>query len=595
MKRILFTVIISIVSTVSFAQDNGYYPQLGYSNGMWGYKVGNEFVIEPIFKDASTFREGFAAVKLYGKYGFIDKSGSCVVPFRFESARSFQEGLASVKTGGKWGFIDKSGKTVIHACYDSTSDFTDGIATLKLNGKTYYATTDGKVYDSMDSVPLPYSRFAKKYVVSFVNDWQKKGKYEKTADWQKRVNETTRQAVVDSLLKIAQREYIAEQSKKIVKEQRIVEYDADGEIFLINVKTFGDILVPVPISQAPEFEKNFSSATRTDTYYIANDRIGLESAVFKMPNGRKYRYKNDAELEFASIDINYNFDKLDINIEETDTRPSSKPQINHKSVSVGKSDVDLSIPVTGAKNANTFAVIIANEKYQTVSEVNYAENDGKSFKEYCTKTLGIPEKNIHYNPNATLANMWTQVDWLTNIAKTYNGNANIIFYYAGHGIPDEQSRDAYLLPIDGNGSNIKTGYKLSELYSSLSKYRTKQTLVFLDACFSGAERSGGMLASARGVALKAKKEVPQGNLVVFSAAQGDETAYQYSDKGHGMFTYFLLKKLKESNGNTSLGELADYLSEQVSRLSIIENSKIQTPAVIASDELSEKWKQLKMK
>jgi hypothetical protein len=38
--------------------------------------------------------------------------------------------------------------------------------------------------------------------------------------------------------------------------------------------------------------------------------------------------------------------------------------------------------------------------------------------------------------------------------------------------------------------------------------------------------------------------MPQGNMVVFSAAQGDETAYPNNDEKHGMFTYFLLKKLQ---------------------------------------------------
>ena len=89
----------------------------------------------------------------------------------------------------------------------------------------------------------------------------------------------------------------------------------------------------------------------------------------------------------------------------------------------------------------------------------------------------------------------------------------------------------------------------------LSAAPAESVTVFLDACFSGTKRESGMLASARGVAIKVRDEVPQGKLVVFTAAQGDETAYQYAEKGHGMFTYFLLKKLQESKGDVTLGEL----------------------------------------
>lgn len=80
-----------------------------------------------------------------------------------------------------------------------------------------------------------------------------------------------------------------------------------------------------------------------------------------------------------------------------------------------------------------------------------------------------------------------------------------------------------------------------------------------------------MLASARGVAIKVKQATPVGNIVVFSAAQGDETAYPYKEKEHGLFTYYLLKKLQETKGNVTLGELSDYIKTQVERQSIVIN------------------------
>lgn len=89
-----------------------------------------------------------------------------------------------------------------------------------------------------------------------------------------------------------------------------------------------------------------------------------------------------------------------------------------------------------------------------------------------------------------------------------------------------------------------------------------------------------MMTSARGVAIKVKQEVPQGNMVVFTAAQGDETAYQYKEKGHGMFTYFLLKKLQETKGEATLGELSEYVTSEVKKASLLNNNKSQTPSVI---------------
>lgn len=258
------------------------------------------------------------------------------------------------------------------------------------------------------------------------------------------------------------------------------------------------------------------------------------------------------------------------------------------------SEVDKNIPVTNKKNTNTFAVIIANEKYQSVASVPYAINDGNIFREYCVKTLGIPEKQVKYLPDATGNQIKAQVNWLQNICEVFE-DAQVIFYYAGHGIPDESSRTAYLLPVDGIGTDISTGYKLDDLYSALGNIPTKNVTVFMDACFSGSKREQGMLASARGVAIKARSGMPQGNMVVFSAAQGDETAYPNNEEKHGMFTYFLLKKLQETKGDVTLYELGEYIKTNVSQQSILLNGKSQTPCVTPSASLDASWREWKLR
>jgi len=260
------------------------------------------------------------------------------------------------------------------------------------------------------------------------------------------------------------------------------------------------------------------------------------------------------------------------------------------------SDVDINIPTSSFVNRTTFAIIIANEEYQKESKVDYALNDGKMFKTYCHQVLGLPEKNIHLISNATLNNIIYELDWLSQVCKVYEGDASVIFYYAGHGIPNEKDGSAYLLPIDGIGRNMRTCMSTEELYKMLGTMPAKSVTVFMDACFSGAKRNGEMLTSARGVAIKAKSESPVGkNMVILSAAQGDETAYSYNEQQHGLFTYYLLKKLKSTGGQVSLGELSDYIKSQVTRFSIVENGKIQTPTVNASPALGDRWKQIKLR
>ena len=209
--------------------------------------------------------------------------------------------------------------------------------------------------------------------------------------------------------------------------------------------------------------------------------------------------------------------------------------------------------------------------------------------------LGLPEDNIHIRKDATLNNIKAEMSWLQQVAKAYKGEARFIVYYAGHGIPDEASGTSYLLPVDGKGTMLETGYSLKDFYRQLGEIPSSGVTVFMDACFSGSKRGDGMLASARGVAIKAKPQAPQGKMVVFSAAQGDETAYPFKEKEHGMFTYYLLKKLKETSGNVSLGELGQYITEQVSRKSIVSNGKSQTPTIVPSGTMMEGWKDMKLR
>ena len=258
------------------------------------------------------------------------------------------------------------------------------------------------------------------------------------------------------------------------------------------------------------------------------------------------------------------------------------------------SDVDQNIPQSSSKQDNTYALIIANEDYQFVDDVNFAAHDGEVFKEYCIKTLGIPERQIRYCANASYGIISGGVDWLKYALNNFEG-CKAIVYYCGHGIPDEKTGDAYIIPVDGKGTNTTTCYSLNTLYSTLADTKALNITYFMDACFTGANKEGSMLVAARGVAREAKKEVLEGKAVVFSASSGDETAMTYPEKGHGLFTYFLLKKFQETQGNVSYSDLANYISKNVKKEAFLINEKPQTPIVATSVDASQSWKTMTFK
>ena len=418
-----------------------------------------------------------------------------------------------------------------------------------------------------------------------MQEWQKKKPYETVDQWRTRVTDQARERKLQQFVSQFKDQYVKEQSANANPQFTISLYDDDYNVYSLKSKRYGVVYVSVPASEKEFFKDKFDPAKVMPTYCLKDDTLALASVSVQI--GQK-TYKTLDMIEepmandFASMDL----PPLEINLND---KESSTPVI--RTVSYDKS-LDENIPVSGTKANNTFVIAIGNENYQLVPSVSFAENDMEVFCKYCQKTLGVPISNIRKYKDATFGVMLSAISDLKDIAEAYNGDINVLFYYAGHGFPDEKSHNAYLLPVDADGKQLEVCFPISRLYSELAALKSKSTVVFMDACFSGSQRGDGMLASARGVAIKAKEEMLHGNLVVFSAASGDETAYPYREKGHGMFTYFLLKKLQETKGAITLGELSDYVTTNVKRQSVVTNRKSQTPTVIYSESVGMDWRKI---
>jgi hypothetical protein len=264
-------------------------------------------------------------------------------------------------------------------------------------------------------------------------------------------------------------------------------------------------------------------------------------------------------------------------------------------------DVDKNIPVFGRKYENRYALVIGNEDYSnfqaglgTETNVDFALNDAIVFRQYLVSAFGFEESQVKLITNATRSQIQRGIDWLTQLTSEENGEAEIVFYYSGHGLPDETSKEPYLIPVDVNGSNVTDGIGLGWLFDKLNQHPTIRTTIILDACFSGGARNQPLLAN-KGVRIKPSYDQPSGNTVVFSSSTGEESSSIYQDKQHGLFTYFLLKKLQETKGEITYKDLNDYLSSEVARQSIIVNSKKQTPTLNVSPQLGNQWESWKLK
>ena len=441
---------------------------------------------------------------------------------------------------------------------------------------------------SLDYLTTSFSYFVNSYIYDGIEKWQKKGEFESTEQWRSRVTEENRQKYVNGVINQLREKYI-EKYQRSEPAATIGTYNADQGVFPVSIAS-EQVYVKVPQDEAQQFKSGFKSEYIQTQYDIVNDHIAVVGRTCKVGD-KVYQTTNQYAKADDLSDLALNLPPLEMNFGNVSNNTSGQKTA---STPVDRT-IDQNIPASGITNSNTFAVIIGNEDYEHVAKVAYAKNDARVFAEYCRKTLGLPAKNVRGYENATYGKLLSAVQDIKDIAKAYNGDINIVFYYAGHGMPYGSQGEAYLLPVDADGRQINICYSLSKLYEELGALNAKSVTVLMDACFSGAQRGDGMLMAARAVALKPKVNAPRGNMVVMTAANGEQTAFPYNEKGHGMFTYYLLKKLRDTKGDCTLGELGNYIKTEVAKQAIVTNGREQTPALFVSPNISGSWQTMKLR
>jgi hypothetical protein len=240
---------------------------------------------------------------------------------------------------------------------------------------------------------------------------------------------------------------------------------------------------------------------------------------------------------------------------------------------LAKIDAELAPPaaMTPPKD-HAYAVIIGVEDYRDLPKVDYAKRDAEMVRRYLVKALGYREQNIVtiLNDRVTRSQLEARLEkWLPKqIAESRD--AEVFVYYGGHGAPDPNTNQAFLVPYDGDPAFLETtAYPLKRLYQVLGELPAKQVMLVMDSCFSGA---GGRSVIARGTRpMLITVEDPllaSHNMVVWSAAAGNQISTAFPEKRHGLFTYYFLKGLQgeadaNKDGAVDVAELYAYLKPQV--------------------------------
>lgn len=270
---------------------------------------------------------------------------------------------------------------------------------------------------------------------------------------------------------------------------------------------------------------------------------------------------------------------------------------------IGTIDIEKELPKTREYHPDNVAVVIGNANYQSqgkgVPDVSYAHRDADFMKKYLIDVLGYEEGNIIEIKDATYSDMANvfgnervRKGKLANMVKP--GVSEVFVFYSGHGAPDADTKEGYLIPVNADPASVKiSGYPTEVLYENLSMTDAKFTTVVLDACFSGGSGSGEMLVkNASPLAIKIQN--PASKLkkgAIFTASSGDQIASWYPDMQMGLFTYQYVKGLQGSadlNGDkkVTVMEMKSYLGDNTKGVPYLArklHNRVQTPQVFSEE------------
>ncbi len=225
------------------------------------------------------------------------------------------------------------------------------------------------------------------------------------------------------------------------------------------------------------------------------------------------------------------------------------------------------------RNATLHIVVVGINGYKgKINPLTYALPDATAFKEELERDAKSMINNVKsYLITDDAASKAGIVAAFDNIKKSAKPQDVFVFYYAGHGYIHPSNKEFYLVSsdvADGGESLLKNGVSAKELQTFAVDIPAQKQLFIMDACQSAGAFE--KMLQHDGEQQKALAVVSRSTGTHWMAASGStETAKEFGELGHGVFTYSLLEALKGkavNNKMITVNGLKNYLQTIVPEL-----------------------------
>ena len=205
------------------------------------------------------------------------------------------------------------------------------------------------------------------------------------------------------------------------------------------------------------------------------------------------------------------------------------------------------------------AVVIGNNDYQYLTDLQNAQNDARSVHELLETEYGFRSKLLM---DASRLDMFQAIAELMELT---GPDDLVLIYYAGHGY--RMGGQSYWLPVEVASRQQAPGAGLSseEIANWIKNIPARHVMIIADSCYSGAgiETAGGFKYSAEDLEMMLPFLIRSRSRTMLTSG-GDGPVMDGGGEGeHSVFTRELLGLLKENKGVLHGEQMYSYMMDRV--------------------------------
>lgn len=219
-------------------------------------------------------------------------------------------------------------------------------------------------------------------------------------------------------------------------------------------------------------------------------------------------------------------------------------------------------------STDKWAVLIGIDGYhESLGELSYCVNDARLMQEtLVSECCGFPLGNIVFladdQPKDRQPTFGNIHSWLGTWLSRPGPDDLVLVYFAGHG--RDCGGSGCLAPLDATLDSLPvTGIAIQYVRDMLERCKAARKVFILDACHSGSGRDVCTMTQPFRTELDSGK-----GIYTIASCDSDQVSYDWPEKQHGVFTYYLTEAVRQSalpdtDGNVTLDSIYDWTRQKV--------------------------------